>query len=100
MGLPSGMTPQKEDLQSYLTGSHADFWEQNLSTGNIQCECSEVGQGAATGSVRLEGTKGRVGGEEGKEVTGAERAGPCGGHRLFLSEVGAMEDSGQKRDKT
>lgn len=76
-----------------------NFWEKNLSTGNIQCECSEVGQGAVKGSVRLEGTRGRVEGEEGREVTGAECVGPCGGHGFLLSEVGAMEDSGQRRDK-
>lgn len=49
--------------------------------------------------MRMERTRGRVGSEEGREVTGAECAGPCGGHGFFLGEVGAMEDSGQRRDK-
>lgn len=65
-----GSCSEATDLQSDLTWrkSHVDFWVKNLGRGN--CKSSEVGQGAIKGPVRLEGARGRVGGDEGKEVLG------------------------------
>lgn len=60
---------QKQHWQSDLTqeGSHVDFWE-DWERRKSQCKV-EMGQGAVKGPVRLEGARGRVGGD-GREVTG------------------------------